>query len=116
MTPWHRFWFPQHEDDAPAPMRDAALWTPQALADAQRGLWQQAAQATEDWWRFWQTAWPSLPGQPPVGMVVAPIDEEAAPEPPTQPSLASTRRKPAPRRATTVTAAPKRARAGSRGK
>lgn len=68
MTPWHRYWF-QHGDEAGGPSRDAALWTPQALAETQRAFWQQAAQATEAWWRYWSSAWPGVPTQPPAGSV-----------------------------------------------
>lgn len=76
MTPWHRFWFP-HGDETPAATRDAALWTPQAIAETQRALWQHAAQAAEDWWRYWRTAWPGVPLQPPIGVVVPPPDKPA---------------------------------------
>jgi len=27
-------------------------------------MWQAAAQATENWWRYWSDAWESLPAQP----------------------------------------------------
>lgn len=73
MSPWHRFWFPEQHDSDVAHSRDAALWTPQALMQTQRELWQHAAQATEDWWRYWQAAWPSLPLQPPAGVVTPPL-------------------------------------------
>ncbi|WP_428422976.1 hypothetical protein [Methylibium sp.] len=78
MTPWHRFWFPDG-DSVPPPTPDAALWTPDALAETQRELWQQATQATEDWWRYWRTSWPSLPVQPPMGLVVPPSPPASAP-------------------------------------
>lgn len=81
MTPWHRFWFP-HDNDNPPATRDAALWTPQAIAETQRAFWQHAAQAAEDWWRYWRSAWPGVPLQPPPGVVVPPpgkpADEPAA--------------------------------------
>lgn len=60
MTPWHRFWFP-HLDEEPDLTRDAALWSPQALADVQQALWRTAAQASENWWRYWSDAWADLP-------------------------------------------------------
>ncbi len=63
MTPWHRFWFP-HLDEEPALTRDAALWSPQAISDAQQAMWQAAAQATENWWRYWSDTWAALPAQP----------------------------------------------------
>lgn len=74
MTPWHRFWFP-HADETPVPTRDAALWTPQAIAETQRAMWQHTLQATEDWWRFVRAGWPNLPAQPPAGVVVPPSAE-----------------------------------------
>lgn len=88
MTPWHRFWFP-HGDEAPAPTRDAALWTPQALADTQRALWLQATHAAEQWWRFWRLSWPGVPLQPPAGVVVShagapPTEAVASPRAPTR--------------------------------
>ncbi|EWS58604.1 hypothetical protein Y694_03518 [Methylibium sp. T29-B] len=78
MTPWHRFWFPDG-DSVPSPTRDAALWTPQALAESQRVLWQQAAEATEAWWRYWRLAWPALPGVVPARPVVPPSPLSAMP-------------------------------------
>lgn len=79
MTPWHRFWFPRGEDGK-TQSRDAALWTPQAIAEAQRAYWQHAAQATEDWWRYWRSLWPSVPVQPPAGVVTPPVPAAEQPE------------------------------------
>lgn len=81
MTPW-RFWFPHPPDhDTAAPKagstRDAALWSPQAIAEAQRDLWQHTAHATEDWWRYWRSLWPSVPVQPPAGVVTPPTPAES---------------------------------------
>jgi hypothetical protein len=75
MTPW-RFWFPPSSDNAAAPkaepVRDAVLWSPQAIVQAQRDFWQQTAHVTEDWWRYWRSLWPSVPVQPPAGVVAPP--------------------------------------------
>jgi hypothetical protein len=87
MTPWHRFWLPQGDDLSPSLPRDAALWTPQALAETQRAFWQQAALATEDWWRFCRSAWPSVADPPPAGAV--------APRPVAEAKQATTRSTPA---------------------
>lgn len=102
MTPWHRFWFP-HGDETPAPTRDAALWSPQAIAETQRAMWQNAAQAAEDWWRYWRSAWPGVPLQPPPGVVVPPpgkpADEpaaERAPRPAARRRVAATKPSAAP--------------------
>lgn len=82
MTPW-RFWFPHSShDDSTAPKtgstRDAALWSPQAIAQAQREFWQHTAHVTEDWWRYWRSLWPRVPVQPPAGVVTPPKPAEDA--------------------------------------
>lgn len=101
MTPWHRFWFPDG-DSRPSPTRDAALWTPQALAETQRAMWQHATQATEAWWRYWRAAWPSLPAQGPVGTVVPP----SAPAPVRMPAEAHADAPPPTRRRKAATRTP----------
>jgi hypothetical protein len=108
MTPWHRFWFP-HGDESPAPTRDAALWTPQAIAETQRAMWQHMLQATEDWWRFVRAGWPNLPVQPPAGQVVPPPDEAEAPAPVVRKAIAA-------RRSAAKAAVPPRPRRAARGK
>lgn len=79
MNPWLRFWFPHHDADegGPAP-RDAALWSPKAIADTQRELWRHAAQATHDWWSYWRALWPAVPVQPPAGVVMPPPEPREA--------------------------------------
>lgn len=125
MTPWHRFWFQRH-DDGNAQSRDAALWTPQAITETQRALWQHAAQATEDWWRYWRSLWPSVPPLPPAGVVEPPrpaVGErpecEEAGEPPAKPArrrrVKAVRHDAAPAAAPGVTTA-KRSRPVARGR
>lgn len=82
MTPW-RFWFPHPPDNGTATpkaesRRDAALWSPQAIAEAQRAVWQHTTHATEDWWRYWRSLWPSVPVQPPAGVVTPPKPTKSA--------------------------------------
>ena len=117
MTPWHRFWFPDG-DSVPSPTRDAALWTPQALAETQRVLWQQAAEATEAWWRYWRLAWPGLPGAVPARPVVPPSPPAVVPlrvaATPTAPHRRSVTRKTAASRPPAGT--PARPRRAARGK
>jgi hypothetical protein len=117
MTPWHRFWFPDG-DSVPSPTRDAALWTPQALAETQRVLWQQAAEATEAWWRYWRLAWPGLPVAVPARPVVPPSPPAVVPlrvaATPTAPHRRSVTRKTAASRPPAGT--PARPRRAARGK
>jgi hypothetical protein len=86
MTPWHRFWFPEHDTTRHAP-RDAALWSPEALTALQQGLWHQASEATAQWWRFMTAAWPAVPVQPPSGSV-APAAAAEVPRRPARPQAA----------------------------
>lgn len=106
MTPWHRFWFPDG-DSVPSPTRDAALWTPQALAESQRVLWQQAAEATEAWWRYWRLAWPVVPPSP---LSVTPL--RVASTPATTHGRSMARKRPATPTAAPPSARPRRAARG----
>lgn len=129
MNPW-RFWYPHHDQDTAAPKAgatpDSALWSPQAIAQAQRELWQHTAHATEDWWRYWRSLWPSVPVQPPAGVVTPPTPAESAQPTAARPEQAARRRRVSARSAepsasTSATAksgvtAAKRARAVARGK
>lgn len=63
MTPWSCFWFPCLDEES-AVSRDAALWSPHALTEAQQAMWQMAAQATDNWWRYWGDVWAQMPVQP----------------------------------------------------
>lgn len=115
MTPWHRFWFPDG-DSVPSPTRDAALWTPQALAESQRVLWQQAAEATEAWWRYWRLAWPGLPGVMPARPVVPPSPLSVTPLRVASTPVTLHGRSVARKRPATPTATPARPRRAARGK
>jgi hypothetical protein len=82
MSLW-RFWYPDKDDETASKtraMRDAALWTPQGLAETQHAFWQHTAQATENWWRYWRSLWPSM-AQPPAGVVAPPRPTETTTPP-----------------------------------
>lgn len=80
MTPWLRWWFP-HGDDAQGtpPPPDAALWSPEAIMQTQREMWQHSGQSLQQWWGWWRSAWPSLPLLPPVGVLQPPPQSDAMP-------------------------------------
>ena len=119
MMPWQDFWFPQ-SDENPAPTRDAALWTPQAFAEGQRAMWQQAAEALDQWFGFWRLAWPSVPLRLPLAARAAapvvqtpPLHAEARPARPATRRGAVVAAKPAARGTRAATA---KSRPGGRGK
>ena len=97
---WHRFWHPDASAQPPSQAeRDAALWTPAAIAETQRELWTHAGEALHMWWRFWSGFWPRVPALPPAGVLEPPqppapmpLVAPDAPLPPPRRAAASSRR------------------------